>query len=124
MLKSNWLLLVCSLLALWLPKVECDEVINYMTICGGWLPDEACDFDDPHNSTKVYGIEINLIKKIYERIGWVEGTNFYYDCIDWDSIWDNLYYNDEALWSTTFTVNTERLSSGIFFTQVFFKFNQ
>lgn len=91
---------------------------QYMTIVTVWVPDMTCNSDDPNNSSLIYGIEINLLKNVYERVNWTEGQEYYYQCMSWPNDWDNILNNNEALWYPSITINSENLDSGFIFSQV------
>lgn len=91
---------------------------KYMSIVGKWLPDANCDLDDPYNSSLIYGIEINLIKKVYTNLNWTEGEEYYFECMTWSQGWDRLYNYEDALWFPSLTCNSERMGNGMKFAQV------
>ena len=98
------------------------QMSGYKALVGQWLPDAVCNIDEPNDSDEIYGIEINLLKKIYDQVGWVEGEDFYYQCVSWGDGWSSIDQDQNALWFPATTTNYERLSLGRVFAQVPFFF--
>lgn len=108
----------CLFALLFLLLLERGTAKNYLTIIGEWVPDAVCNSDNPSDSSEIYGIQVNMIKKIYNRLEWTEGTNYYYQCMSWGNGWENVYNNSDALWFPATTTTYERLNSGRVWAQV------
>ena len=44
---------------------------------------DICDLDDPLNASSISGIELNIVRDAFKLAGYVEGTDFVFECLGW-----------------------------------------
>lgn len=82
-------------------------------------PVTDCNPDDPLNAAEVKGIEVNILRQAFEEIGWVEGTDYYFNCTYWDDFFEVIEtYSRPVLGAINgITISSDRLASGFKFSQ-------
>ena len=92
----------------------------YKAYLNDWAPATVCNMDETNDSSQMYGLVHPICISVIERLEWVEGQDYLFECIGWPVVLDELAENEKALWLPSITINSERMTLGWLFPQVIF----
>ena len=64
-------------------------------IISPWAFFDVCDDSDPFNTSKMSGIEYNVVRDAFKIAGYEEGVDFIFECLPWPDCTDAVYYAEE-----------------------------
>ena len=60
-------------------------------IISPWAFFDVCDDSDPYNTSKMSGIEFNVVRDAFKIAGYEEGVDFIFECLPWPDCTDAVY---------------------------------
>lgn len=86
-------------------------------LVASYVPVANCSLEDPLNPSLFTGIEIMIVRDALNRVNWVEGTDFYFNCTTWDDLMDVIQNQRRLVLGSAcgLTISLDRLQSGVKF---------
>lgn len=79
----------------------------------------VCNLSDSLNVDEMYGVDVDVRKLALKATGWVEGEDYYWECMErTDALTGMLDSDSNMLFVGGITVNSERIGLGFLFGQV------
>lgn len=88
-------------------------------LVASYPPVTDCSADDPLNPSLVVGIEVNILRQALANANWTEGTDYYFNCTNWDDIFTVIPDYTRPVFGAIngITISSDRIQSGLKFSQ-------